>query len=624
MGNKSSSWSSRGKTPQSTALAGGDSSKTVSQSSPSSSVENNSAAPVQLPPFCTLGIRFTKLDVIIDMLGGRAALQGKTTDEVCRQHLMPLTMESKLSLCEQLDAFNDQVRIERQNIVGEANWFISHAWSYQFLDVMEAVTIFMEKEYRDAGSREYAVIWFDMFSNSQHSTQNRPFEWWKGTFMNAVKKLGNVLMILQPWDSPITLTRAWCIIELLACELTKSRFAVSMSRAETERFNAMFTEDGVVHAFHKMLSQINSCRSEARSVLDRQQIHDAVRQLVSGGFGALDSMVLRVFETWMVDNLRADIALSLALDEVEKLEQTIQSQENNLEEAILFQVNTLASLYKVQGRYDVAEPLFERCLESRKQLLGAEHPLTMQSSNNLASVYHDMGKYDAAESLFQECLEARSRVCGEDHPDTLTCASNLALLYKDQGKYEAGEQLLQRCVETQSRLSGPDHADTLIFINNLAALYAAQGNYDAAEPLYQRCVENQSKLLGIDHTDTLTNLNNLGMLYKAQGRYEEAEQLYRQCAEGQLRVRGPEHPHTIQSINNLASLFCAQGKYHDAEPLLQQCLESYGRVCLHCSLTSTLTCLLLHIKITLSSLYTLDPFDHLLPLPKYPACSPPS
>jgi hypothetical protein len=94
MGNKSSSWSSRGKTPQSTALAGGDSTKTVSQSSLSSSVENNSAAPVQLPPFCTLGIRVTKLEIVIDMLGGRAALQGKTTDEVCRLHLMPLTMES--------------------------------------------------------------------------------------------------------------------------------------------------------------------------------------------------------------------------------------------------------------------------------------------------------------------------------------------------------------------------------------------------------------------------------------------------------------------------------------------------------------------------------------------------
>jgi hypothetical protein len=149
-----------------------------------------------LPPFSTLGIRFTQINAVITMLGGRDALMGKSTDEVCKLYLMPLTQQTGLSLCDQL--ISTEFTAGTESMVAEANWFISHAWSYQFLDVVEAVSVFTEKEY-DASRQHEAVIWFDMFSNSQHSTQDRPFEWWKGTFMNAVKKLGNMLMILQPW-----------------------------------------------------------------------------------------------------------------------------------------------------------------------------------------------------------------------------------------------------------------------------------------------------------------------------------------------------------------------------------------------------------------------------------------
>jgi hypothetical protein len=163
-----------------------------------------------------LGVKFGYIEEFIELMGGRDILAGMTTTEV-KDLMLPVTAASQLSLCEQLS------KEGRVDVVGRASWFISHAWKYKFLDVMEAVGIFLEGEYGEDAMID-VVIWFDLFSNSQYGCVDRPYEWWKTTFLNAVKELGNVLMIMEPYDDPITLTRAWCVFEVYACIHTKSRF----------------------------------------------------------------------------------------------------------------------------------------------------------------------------------------------------------------------------------------------------------------------------------------------------------------------------------------------------------------------------------------------------------------
>jgi hypothetical protein len=47
-------------------------------------------------------------------------------------------------------------------------------------------------------------------------------------------------------------------------------------------------------------------------------------------------------------------------------------------------LNNLANLYKAQGRYAEAEPLYSSCLETRRRVLGLDHPETKEVMNNLA------------------------------------------------------------------------------------------------------------------------------------------------------------------------------------------------------------------------------------------------
>ncbi len=80
-------------------------------------------------------------------------------------------------------------------------------------------------------------------------------------------------------------------------------------------------------------------------------------------------MVFVVFETWMINVLKEKIKTN---------------QENNNEEELFKWEITLARLHSDQGKHDLAEPLYVRCLESRKRILGDDHPDTLVSINSLA------------------------------------------------------------------------------------------------------------------------------------------------------------------------------------------------------------------------------------------------
>ncbi|MGP1382593.1 MAG: tetratricopeptide repeat protein [Thainema sp.] len=169
----------------------------------------------------------------------------------------------------------------------------------------------------------------------------------------------------------------------------------------------------------------------------------------------------------------------------------------------------LAYLYKSQGRYAQAEPLYVEALAMSKQLLGEQHPDVASSLNNLAGLYRSQGRYEEAEPLYVEALAMRKQLLGEQHPDVASSLNNLAGLYRSQGRYEEAEPLYVEALAMSKQLLGEQHPDVASSLNNLAGLYRSQGRYEEAEPLYVKAVELFSKLLGDAHPHTRTVLENL-------------------------------------------------------------------------------------------------------------------
>jgi CHAT domain-containing protein/tetratricopeptide (TPR) repeat protein len=244
----------------------------------------------------------------------------------------------------------------------------------------------------------------------------------------------------------------------------------------------------------------------------------------------------------------------------------------------LISLSNLALLYKAQGRYGEAEPLYLEALRAQREELGPHHPDTLTSLNNLAILYHAQGRYGEAEPMHREVLQGRRQVLGPRHPQTLVTLSNLALLYKAQGRYGEAEPLSQEALQAQREVLGPRHPDTLLSLNNLGGIYYAQGRYGEAEPRYLEALQGRREVLGPRHPQTLGTLNNLALLYQAQGRYGEAEPLSQEALQAQREVLGARHPDTLRSLNNWALLRQAQGRYGDAEPLFWEALQARREV----------------------------------------------
>ncbi len=62
-------------------------------------------------------------------------------------------------------------------------------------------------------------------------------------------------------------------------------------------------------------------------------------------------------------------------------------------------LNNLAELYRAQGRYAQAEPLYPRSLAIREKALGPEHPHVAASLSSLALLYKCRGGYGEDEPL---------------------------------------------------------------------------------------------------------------------------------------------------------------------------------------------------------------------------------
>ena len=239
----------------------------------------------------------------------------------------------------------------------------------------------------------------------------------------------------------------------------------------------------------------------------------------------------------------------------------------------LITLNNLALVYQRQGRYDLAEPMYEKALALTIELLGEKHPDTLKYLNNLASLYEAQGRYDLAEPMYEKALALRIEVLGEKHPSTLISLNNLAALYKAQGRYDLAEPMYEEALALTTELLGEKHPNTLNSLNNLALLYNDQGRYDLAEPMYEEALALTIEVLGEKHPDTLISLNNLALLYKAQGRYDLAEPMYEKALALGIEVLGEKHPDTLISLHNLAVLQYEKGNEAAAFTLLQTYLR---------------------------------------------------
>ena len=92
-------------------------------------------------------------------------------------------------------------------------------------------------------------------------------------------------------------------------------------------------------------------------------------------------------------------------------------------------LHELALLYKDQGKYKEAEPLYLRAVEIKEKALGRNHPDVAEALNDLAVLYRREGKYKEAEPLYLRALAVKEQAYGKDHLSVAQTLNDLALFY---------------------------------------------------------------------------------------------------------------------------------------------------------------------------------------------------
>lgn len=138
------------------------------------------------------------------------------------------------------------------------------------------------------------------------------------------------------------------------------------------------------------------------------------------------------------------------------------------------------------GKDDRGVVIAEHALEVATQKLGPDHPDVATSLNNLAALYRAQGDYAKAEPLYKRALAIREKALGPDHLDVANSLNNLADLFSTQANYAKAEPLCKRALAIREKALGPDHPDVATSLYRLADLYRATDRVNEAKLLENR------------------------------------------------------------------------------------------------------------------------------------------
>lgn len=194
--------------------------------------------------------------------------------------------------------------------------------------------------------------------------------------------------------------------------------------------------------------------------------------------------------------------------------------------AILDALDIVATSFRQQGNYQIAEDIFLRVYQGNRLEHGPLVLKTLDSALNLASIYDVRGSLRESEDLYELVFEGFTKVLGLGNRKTLAVLQSLASVMKYRGKAEEAEQHYKQALEGRQNNFGEEDPDTLETMDALASLYYASSRPEEAEPLRLFVLNTRQKLLGDDNLETLGTVLDMGMLYSGLGKNDLTVQLY--------------------------------------------------------------------------------------------------
>ena len=205
-----------------------------------------------------------------------------------------------------------------------------------------------------------------------------------------------------------------------------------------------------------------------------------------------------------------------------------------------------------QGKHGEAMPHYQRALDVRLKLLGANHPETQSSASSLIVAHIENGQileiFDVMKRMVEEGLTSMP-ADWSGLLDLLEKNAGLALLARQMAPAEA---IYQNVLAIREKTVGFAHPSTLRIVESLASIAQAKGDWMSAEQFRRRLVAALDGSVGKNHPDTLRAINELVKMLENKGDYDAAEAEYRKALAGAVEdyVILGNYAFLLQNIRN--------------------------------------------------------------------------
>lgn len=496
----------------------------------------------------TLGVSLDVLkNIVLKNKLGAPFFHSGTTEWVKQNYVLPQTLAAKTS-------YADKLLAKKPWLVSHANVFVSHAYDYKFLDVVDAIAAW---EARDP-SRAKSFYYFDLLVVNQHGQCPKvKFELLRNEFGGSVRAIGSTLLVLK-WDDPKPLSRAWCVFEIGTTLAVEARFEVIMPPSDVATFKNALMND--VEALALNTCTVDVERATARDPEDLENIRGLV-MASEGGYLATNQRVIGAMKQWMVVEAEAMLKASATRSEQELL------------------TKGFALLLKIQGKYDPAINLCRDALKTQKE----RGESTWTLSGLLADILIHRGNTEEAVLLLEETLAQK-----EPGLHSIPLLHNLAVAKSKQSKHSEAERHFRNLLEIlEPMIPSPFPVAPSLPVRdtglNLSMVYGSLGlclwhqrKFTDAEPLYRTGLRVLEQTLGAryeSHPHALTIHNNLTNVLCDLGRFDDAEESYKVNLAKKRQTLGDKNPSTLSTLHNYALFLYSRGRLNEAEPLCRQAFE---------------------------------------------------
>jgi hypothetical protein len=238
----------------------------------------------------------------------------------------------------------------------------------------------------------------------------------------------------------------------------------------------------------------------------------------------------------------------------------------------------IANYLGASGSYAPARDLQQKVVEAREQVLGPEHPQTLNARGDLAGWTGQAGDAAAARDQYAALLPVIERVLGPEHPAALTARKNFAEWTGNAGDLAGARDMLIALVPAAMRALGPEHPHTLLARSHLAYWVGEAGNPAEARDHYADLIPVEERVLGPEHPDVLIGRSQFARFIGEAGDPAGARAAYGALVLTDVRMFGPEHPRTLTARANLADWTGQAGDAAAARDLLAALLPVRERV----------------------------------------------